>query len=120
MLCGRKRWAVFPPHVDLARLRKRDDTESPAVWFLEELPKLRGQAELGLVEFTQDAGEVVYLPEGWWHAVLNVSDDVTMAVTHNAVLPETARLWPRLRETHSDFVQAFERLAGECRKGAVL
>lgn len=23
---------------------------------------------LGLIEFWQHAGEVVYLPEGWWHA----------------------------------------------------
>jgi oxalate decarboxylase/phosphoglucose isomerase-like protein (cupin superfamily) len=80
------------------------------VWFLEELPKLREEAEsLGLLEFTQEAGEVVYLPEGWWHAVLNVSDDVAMAVTHNAVLPETAGLWPRLQQTHPEFVAAYHR-----------
>ncbi len=80
------------------------------MWFLEELPRLRKEeAELGLIEFTQEAGEVVYLPEGWWHAVLNVSQDVAMAVTHNAVLPETANLWPRLRATHSDFVAAYAK-----------
>ncbi len=109
LLCGRKRWAVFPPHIELSRLRKRGDTESPALWFLEELPKLRSEPELGLIEFTQDAGDVVYLPEGWWHAVLNVSEEIAMAVTHNAVLPETVGLWPRLRQTHAEFVAAFEQ-----------
>ena len=34
----------------------------------------------------QEAGEVIYVPQGWWHAVLNVSP-WTVAVTHNLVPP---------------------------------
>ena len=33
----------------------------------------------------QEAGELIYVPEGWWHAVINVSP-WTAAVTHNLVM----------------------------------
>ena len=37
-----------------------------------------------MVECIQEAGEVIYVPQNWWHAVLNVSP-WTCAVTHNLV-----------------------------------
>lgn len=33
------------------------------------------------MEFEQDPGSLVFVPEGWWHIVLNV--DLCVAVTHN-------------------------------------
>ncbi len=63
LLCGRKRWAIFPPHVPLEALCKGPDTESAVVWFLETLPQLRGRSDLGCIEFTQCAGDTVFVPE---------------------------------------------------------
>lgn len=108
LLCGRKHWAIFPPHVAVEELKKGADTESPMIWFLDVLPMLRNKPHLGLIEITQDAGDIVFLPEGWWHAVINL--DFTVAVTHNAVLEDTLpSLLPRLKETHKDFVEAYQQ-----------
>lgn len=50
-------------------------------WFLEVYPLL--PPDQRPLEFVQQAGEVVYLPGGWWHCVLNLEHNV--AVTHNFV-----------------------------------
>lgn len=95
------------------------------MWFLETLPRLRSRAsELGLIEFTQHAGETVFLPEGWWHAVLNldrcvpgvhdaahvsrslVAPSFQVAVTHNGVLPESLpSIRHRLATTHAELAR---------------
>ena len=82
-----------------------------AGWFLNGLPEmLRNQRERDedapegvgkkrVFEFVQEAGEVVWVPAGWEHAVINL--DFAVAITHNMVeleqglLPNTQ---PRERE----------------------
>lgn len=105
LLCGRKYWAIFPPHVAEERLGKLSDLQSPLLWFLNVLPTLRGQPDLGLIEFIQEAGDTVFLPCEWWHAVLNL-DEFNVAVTHNAVLPESLpHISERLKVSHPELAQ---------------
>ena len=110
LLLGAKHWAVFPPSTPVDRLKKRSEAEPPLRWFLEELPKLRLEKSLGLIEMTQLAGDTVNLPEGWWHAVVNL-DEINIAVTHNAVVA-LAPIADRLRNTHAEFVESYEALYG--------
>jgi hypothetical protein len=56
LLLGKKHWCVFPPEIEKSKLNLRPGSEPPLLWFLEELPKLREQKELGLIEMTQNAG----------------------------------------------------------------
>ena len=55
-------------------------------WFTKLYPSLKArQKELGMVECIQGPGETVFVPAGWYHAVLNL--DVTIAVSRNHMLP---------------------------------
>lgn len=50
-------------------------------WFLEVYPAL--PPDFGLIEVVQRPGEVIHVPGGWWHIVLNL--DFSIAVTQNFV-----------------------------------
>lgn len=114
LICGKKRWVLFPPHVprslvkgygkSISRtkgepfIRKGEDDEA-IHYFTKILPRIKLAAQQNggersgtgkkrnrfknfeCYEFTQHEGETVYIPGGWWHAVLNLTD--TIGVTQN-------------------------------------
>ena len=47
-------------------------------WLVDEYPALVSQG-FGPHEFVQRPGELVFVPEGWWHATINLAD--TLAVS---------------------------------------
>lgn len=69
-------------------------------WFLEVYPML-AEDERPL-EMVQHPGEVVYVPSGWWHIVLNLEE--TVSVTQNFV--DQANLPTAVRDivAHEDTV----------------
>lgn len=89
LISGEKRWIMFPPGWLPPGVTKRGhdnyDAPIPLKWLLnhyrEGLP--------GAVECTQRAGEIIWVPSGWWHMVLNVNE--TIAVTQNLC---NSRNWP--------------------------
>ncbi|GLI68561.1 hypothetical protein VaNZ11_013027, partial [Volvox africanus] len=92
LLSGRKRWALYPPHVAPPGVHLDDDGEEAHTgddgltslqWFLEVYPTL--PPGIRPIEFVQNPGEVVFVPGGWWHCVLNL--ETSVAVTQNYVGP---------------------------------
>ena len=79
-------WVTFPPDVDesflLLNIDEDDDDDDDDIdfdlsaieWFANcgDLPE-------GAITIIQWPGEVVFLPEGWWHVVLNAQESVAIS-----------------------------------------
>ncbi|KDO22544.1 hypothetical protein SPRG_11726 [Saprolegnia parasitica CBS 223.65] len=87
LLVGRKRWVVFPPHVDKTLVKAKGlvypgEDDEAGNYFADLLPRMLAKdPKLEYMEFIQYPGDTVYVPGGWWHAVYNMDD--TIAVTQN-------------------------------------
>ena len=87
---GRKRWAMLDPSVPEALARRESPPEgcdwSIQEWFEREWPSIRDDAAAAghrAYDFEHAATELVYVPAGWWHAVLNL--EASVAITHNVL-----------------------------------
>ncbi len=84
---GSKRWIMLPPNITPPGVYPSSDGSSvvqPATlkeWYKEFYKEC---LKLGALEATVHAGDVMFVPSGWWHAVLNL-DDFNVAITQNYV-----------------------------------
>lgn len=89
LLVGRKRWVLTPYNqpplgmeIDFDDDGNFDcDAPEPMKWFMEHHPHIHDDPKRPHYECILEAGEVIYVPSGWWHTVLNLTD--TIAVTQN-------------------------------------
>ena len=90
---GKKLWIMYPPseippHVDDDDDDDDDDCDprsllreiEPLKWISKFCP--RKQSDGKVIIFVQSEDELVFVPAGWWHLVLNIEDE-TIAVTQN-------------------------------------
>ncbi|KAI9992306.1 hypothetical protein PInf_017699 [Phytophthora infestans] len=86
---GRKRWAIYPPDspppgVNVGKNGEHQSSglDMPSLmWYLHVYPTL--STDQKPLEIIQEEGDTIYVPNGWWHLVLNL--DLTIAVTQNFV-----------------------------------
>mmetsp|Transcript_74069 Transcript_74069/g.176384 ORF Transcript_74069/g.176384 Transcript_74069/m.176384 type:complete len:730 (-) Transcript_74069:9-2198(-) len=117
VMCGQKRWVLFPPHVSSADIGAgAGDYKSsgpPAYWWLDHYPRLREEGGLrGMVDVIQEPGDTIFIPNGWWHAVLNLPPEngVTICCTRNCLLPASlAWAWPSMHKGNPCFARRFAR-----------
>ena len=115
LLCGKKRWALFPPECTTSELGmaalEQQVREPPGYWWQDVYPKLvaSGRAgQLGMVEAVQGPGDTIYVPQGWHHCVLNL--EWTVAVTQNLLMPTMLpAVWPQLEVKFPSFAGFFVR-----------
>lgn len=102
LIHGQKRWVLFPPHVPKSIVKGKDlirddEDDEPIHYFMYILPRIKRKAaaacfgsatpsnsdykDFACYEFTQNPGETVFVPNGWWHAVLNLTH--TVGITQN-------------------------------------
>ncbi len=89
-LCGRKRWLLFPPSVspwlhseDSAELLADARPERAAALPERErrrYPRLE-RALRAAIDVVQQPGELLFVPSGWHHQVLNLDD--VLSINHN-------------------------------------
>ncbi|OQS03363.1 histone arginine demethylase [Thraustotheca clavata] len=126
LLVGRKRWVVFPPHVDKRLVKAKGlvypgEDDEAGNYFADLLPRmLAQQPDLEYMEFMQYPGDTVFVPGGWWHAVYNIDD--TIAVTQNYCSHANfERVWRKTRSGRKRMaVKWLEKLQIEYPKLAAL
>jgi hypothetical protein len=88
-LTGRKRWLLFPPHCPPAGVFPSSDMRNVTTpvslteWLLNYYTATTTTLAHSGYEGICEAGEVMYIPAGWWHFVINLEDSV--AITQNYV-----------------------------------
>lgn len=79
---GTKRWCFFPPHIHSSKLKIAKGARDEGIdWYMEIYPRVSRDPSLGMIEYTQKPGEVLFVPWDWWHVVLNTS--FTVSITQN-------------------------------------
>lgn len=72
---GEKLWSVYPPF-NLPQ-RGFNPWDPHIKWLEQEQGQLKGNRKP--ITFVQRAGEVVYIPEGWYHATMSIGVTVSVA-----------------------------------------
>lgn len=96
-IAGRKRWIFYPPGVNPPGVFPSEDGDEVALplsvgeWLMqyweEHTDRYRTSPHHERpMECTVYPGEVIFVPHGWWHMVINL-DDTNIAITHNYVSP---------------------------------
>ena len=88
-LRGRKRWLFFPPNVRPPGVVEGDGGECVTPLYLEEWARefyKEACTTPGFCECETNEGDVMYVPRGWWHMVLNVAP-ITIAVSQHFISP---------------------------------
>lgn len=69
-LHGRKRWFLTPHHVQ----PEFNPNKTTMQWWIEDYKRIA--KEIDLYECTLSPGEIIYFPDRWWHATLNLDTTV--------------------------------------------
>lgn len=96
-ISGRKRWIFYPPGPPPPGIFPSADGDEVALplsvgeWIMQFWSEHMNQYHERPVgqrplECTTHPGDVVFVPHGWWHSVINL-DDCNIAITHNYVSP---------------------------------
>ena len=92
VISGRKKWIMFPPHIVPPGVYPSNDGGDVATpvtlleWFLNFYDYAR---DMGARECICNSGELIYVPQGWWHMVLNLESGI--AITQNYVSQSNLR-----------------------------
>ena len=122
LISGVKQWVIFKPGASKrlckgSELRQAGEDSEAITWFTKVLPRIRQRERnhdngLGMCEFLQYPGETVFIPGGWWHAVLNLTD--TVACTQNFCSQNNfPKVWRKTRKGRKHMAKQWLDRLGE-------
>jgi histone arginine demethylase JMJD6 len=90
-----------------SHLVKAGEDDEAVNYFVDILPRIRQTyPHARRIEVVQRPGDTLYVPAGWWHAVLNLDD--TVAVTQNFVSRSSFDgAWDRTRSGRKGMARAW-------------
>ena len=72
LMTGKKRWILFPPNILGPRPLYWSSTGHP----IDDSTLFKSYHEqFKILEFTQYAGDIVFIPQGWGHATLHMCEN---------------------------------------------
>lgn len=83
LTAGRKKWYLLPPSANIG------PTITTLPWWIENvMPRLK----IKPIECIQHPGEILFIPNGWFHAVYNIDEVVGIAfeIGHDKLIPDVA------------------------------
>jgi hypothetical protein len=89
LVFGERRWFLTPPR--FAKVR----TGSVIDWYKQDYQNASQRADHSMIELIQRPGEMLYIPAGWGHAVINTANVVRCA--WRLVLRGSPQLFPDRR-----------------------
>lgn len=100
LISGRKSWFLYPPTAmpspsfppQYLPIRDWVDT------FLSGLRGLSNKSNAFPIQCIQQENEVLYVPEGWYHATVNLGNTVAVASQRTGSLHEVHELWSTAKE----------------------
>lgn len=102
LIRGHKRWVLIPPDAPRTVVKpyqseRGKHPEEAVTWFMTVYNRVRSSSwpkEYPVIEARQCPGEIMFVPSGWWHVVVN--EDITIAVTQNfCSVVNLPQVWPK-------------------------
>ena len=95
-IVGRKRWIFYPPGCTPPGVHPSEDGDEVAIplsvgewltqYWTEHMQRYKQQPPSRRpMECTTHPGDVIFVPHGWWHSVVNLDGPCNIAITHNYV-----------------------------------
>lgn len=85
VVSGSKKWVLFPPSAIPPGVHASADGADVATsvslteWFINFYPDIKeGMTEVKPIECTVKAGEMLFIPRGWWHLAINLEPGVAI------------------------------------------
>uniref|UniRef100_A0A914I2Y8 JmjC domain-containing protein n=1 Tax=Globodera rostochiensis TaxID=31243 RepID=A0A914I2Y8_GLORO len=108
LIVGHKKWCLIHPSASKQLVRPSTEergalhSDEAITWFRTVYRRVLSPQwpadRHPVIHAVQKAGEVIFVPSGWWHVVLNL--DMTIAVTQNfASVVNLCKVWPKTVRT---------------------
>ncbi|ODV92068.1 hypothetical protein CANCADRAFT_17313, partial [Tortispora caseinolytica NRRL Y-17796] len=110
-ITGHKYWIFFPPRAvppGIHVTKDKSEVTAPVSipeWMTSFYSEARRLPEF--IHGISKPGDTIYVPAGWWHLVLNIGDEPTIAVTQNFVPKSQVRPVLKFLRDRSDQISGF-------------